>query len=352
MLGPYPTGIGIYSQHCAATLEQYFDCTVVSSFYKSSSQSHIQSPENIVIGASQSAAFKRILYLWRGFPKLEGLVYSPTHHGIIGHKQQIITILDLIPIQFKSQHRFQYYYFKYVLPMIMQSSLAVFTISESVKREIVSFYNYPRDKIHVIPCGLDINKYFPSSLEITDSKPYLLVIGAAYYHKNIHELLQIHKLWAKKYNLKIIGARGTYQRYLQDIIRQNCLDNVVEFMSYLSCDELLKTMQGCKALVYPSLCEGFGMPPLEVMACGRPVILSDIPVHKEICNDAPVYITPGKVVTWANAFSSLGDNLYVDDKIANGLKLVTRYTWQKSGEKLIAALLHVEPALVKSIKIP
>lgn len=350
MLGPSPTGIGVYSQKCAAVLEHYFNCTVISSYYKSTSLVNVQSPKNIAIGAPRGAALKRIFYSWRGFPKLEGLVYTPTHHGIIGRKKQVITILDLIPLRFPSQHRLQYYYFKFLLPKIMRNSLAVFTISESVKNEIIEYYKFPREKIYVVPCGLDQEKYFPVVDEKTDKKPYLLVVGAAYYHKNIQELLDHYLLWKNKYDLKIVGSRGAYREYLVNLVEQYQLQNSVEFTGYLSDTELVKTMQGCKALVYPSLCEGFGMPPLEVMACGRPVIISDLSVHKEVCADVPMYITPGNSESWAHAFYLLEDRLYLDNKIAEGLELVKRCTWQKSGEMLIDALLQVMPKLAESKK--
>jgi glycosyltransferase involved in cell wall biosynthesis len=349
MLGPFPTGIGVYGQKCAEASEQYFDCLVVSSYYKSRPIAHVESPQDIVIGFSRWAALKRILYLWRGFPKSKGLLYTPTHHGILGRKNQIITILDLIPLRFPAQHRFQYYYFKYLLPKIMWNCAAVFTISESVKKEIASFYRYPLDKIFVVPCGLDQEKYFQVKAENVNVKSYLLVVGAAYYHKNIQELIHHHGLWDKTYTLKIVGARGAYRDYLASLIEQYNIQNIVEFTGYLSDEDLVKTMQACKALVYPSLCEGFGMPPLEVMACGRPVIISDIPVHKEICSDAPIYITPGNKDSWVAAFSTLEDHVLIDVKISKGVALTKKFTWQKSGEILIETLLSIMPGLSKRI---
>lgn len=352
MLGPSPTGIGIYAQKCASALENYFECTVVSSHYGGTSRKRLQSPENIIIGAKRGAAFKRILYMWNGFPKVNGLVYTPTHHGMIGRTNQIITILDLIPLRFPSQHRSQYYYFKYLLPKIMRNSLAVFTISESVKSEIAEYYKFPLEKIYVVPCGLDHEKYCACKTAYVGEKPYLLVVGAAYYHKNIQELLQHHQLWAQKYNVKIVGSRGSYREFLQKTVEQLNLQKSVEFTGYLSDAELVRTMRECEALVYPSLCEGFGMPPLEVMACGRPVIISNLPVHKEICADVPLYVTPGNSESWVRAFSLLEDKPFLERTISAGLELVQRYTWKKSGEMLINSLLHVVPKLSESIKQP
>lgn len=347
MLGSSPTGIGVYAEHCARFLERHFACTVVSSQYIPGSQRHIQSPENIVIGASRRAPFKRIFYLWKGFPKVEGLVYTPTHHGIIGRGNQIITILDLIPLRFPSQHRFQYYYFKCLLPKIMRGCPAVFTISESVKKEINAYYNFPMEKIHVVPCGLDQEKYSPASSANHAERAYLLVVGAAYLHKNIHEILQNCELWRKHYSLKIVGSRGTYREYLRKLVVKYHLSDSVEFSGYLSDPMIVKLMQGCKALIYPSLCEGFGMPPLEVMACGRPVIVSNISVHKEIFADVPIYITPGNKKSWENAFTFLENKSLIDERIVKGLDLVKLYTWRRSGEILADTLGNIMAELDK-----
>ena len=283
--------------------------------------------------------------MWIGFPKLEGLVYTPTHHGLIGRKNQIITILDLIPLHFPSQHRFQYLYFKHLLPKIMHNSLAIFTISESVKKEIADYYKYPLKRIYVVPCGLEQEKFSPSSSAQCVNQPYILVVGAAYFHKNIHELIHNYRLWKNRYCLKIVGSRGQYRKYLEKLVFKYDLQAVVEFVSYLSDDDLLKLMQRCKALIYPSLCEGFGMPPLEVMACGRPAIVSDIPVHREIGQDVPIFVTLGNSESWAKAFYLLENKQFLEKRVAKGMELVKQFTWQRSGEILVNTLLQVDPRL-------
>uniref|UniRef100_UPI0025FFBB31 glycosyltransferase family 4 protein n=1 Tax=uncultured Thiodictyon sp. TaxID=1846217 RepID=UPI0025FFBB31 len=347
-----PGGGGIYSKKCTEAIERKINCSVVSSCYDTNSRHHVKCPDSIAIGASGGASLKRFFYLWKGFPKFEGVIYTPTHHGLLGRDNQIVTILDLIPLRFPSQYRFAYYYFKYLLPSIMKKSLAVFTISNSVKYEIAEYYKYPLEKIYVVPCGVDQEKFCPSATRRILNKPYLLVIGAASYHKNTHEIFINSDKWKAKYRLKIIGSplNGKYREYLQKVVEKYGLQEAVEFLGYLSDIEMIGLMQDCEALVYPSLCEGFGMPPLEVMACGRPVIVSDIPVHKELCGDVPIYITPGNQQSWGNAFSRLEDHLFIADRIAKGLNQIKPYTWQKSGEILIDTLLHLIPDLAEGVK--
>lgn len=346
MLGPSPTGLGVYAEHCARTIEVFFSNTVVSSSYKPRSTSkHIASPEDITIGASRIAAYKRLLFSLRWKPLSDELIYTPTHHGLFRHTNQIITILDLIPIHHPSQHKFQYFYFKFLLPIIINRSRAVFTLSETVKQEIIRYYRLPENKIFVVPCGIDNSLFITSRRLKNFSDDYLLVVGASYPHKNISDLLENWPSWKGLYKLKIASSRGSHKLFLQSLVDKFGLANDVEFLGYVTAEELVTLIQNCRALIFPSRCEGFGMPPLEAMACGRPVIVSDIAVHKEVMKDVPIYITPGSKESWKIAFSSLQNEQTVENKVQHGLELVKEYSWENSGLKLIQALQSVAPEL-------
>jgi glycosyltransferase involved in cell wall biosynthesis len=91
--------------------------------------------------------------------------------------------------------------------------------------------------------------------------------------------------------------------------------------------------------------EGFGRPALEAMAVGRPVILSDIPVHLETFAQAAIFVTPGRAETWAAAFAALGNATQIQERVARGIGIAQHFSWQRSGERLIEALLKMEPAL-------
>ena len=347
MLGAIPTGMGVYSQECARVVESYFDCTLVSPYNFTNSRNYISSPKDIAIGAKHGASLKRILYLWRAFPQVQGLIYTPTHHGVIRKGRQIITIHDLIPIHYPLQNIPQFFYFKLIMPKIIKAAIAVFTVSETSKLDIARYYAIPKSKIHVIPNGVNSIRFCPLPAARNREDDYLLVVGANYPHKNIHELLLNHESWAATYRLKIVGAQGAYSEKLRAMVITQKLAAVVDFIGYVTDEELVALYQGCSALVYPSLCEGFGIPPLEAMACGRPVIASDIPSLREIGLDVPIYIQPGVTTSWQSAFSQLNDSKAISAKITAGLELVKQYTWQRSGEILIESLLRLEPHLQK-----
>jgi glycosyltransferase involved in cell wall biosynthesis len=352
MISSVPTGLSIYAERCAKFIEHRIKSTIISSHYKACEESpHVVSPKKIGIANGPLAAYLRIIYSFLRKHSNNVLIYTPTHHGFFRHKNQIVTIHDLIPINYPSQHKFQYLYFKWFLPLIVNNAKAIFTVSETVKKEISNYYKIPNNKIFVVPCGIDTTIFNPIKIRASqENDDYLLVVGASYPHKNIVELFENWILWKGRYKVKIVSSRGSYKRHLLALVNKYELANDVVFFGCVSSIELVSLLQKCSALVYPSLFEGFGLPPLEAMACGRPVIVSDIEVHKEIMKNVPLYITPGDKESWRNAFNLLQDESIVRLKIEQGIKLVKEYSWAHSGEILLESLLNVEPELTKILK--
>lgn len=352
MLGSCPTGLGVYAERCASLLEQAFRVTLVASSYTSRYGSEvIPSPPSVAIGAGKFAAFKRIHYALMGFSKISGLIYTPTHHGVFLRSNQIVTVHDLISLHHPRQHPFQYFYFKYLLPGILRRCRAIFTISQNAKDDIVDYYGIAPENIHIVPNGFDLTVLMPPAKPVDTAKGYLLVVGASYRHKNIEELLENWEQWKGRYTVKIVSCRGKHRLHIESLVARYGLQSDVQFLGYVAGEDLVALYQNCAALVFPSLWEGFGRPPLEAMACGRPVIVSDIAVHKEIMRDVPLYITPGDSGSWQRAFALLQDDAAVVRRIDQGLKLVQEYSWERAGAKLMEALLKVEPELIKSRKI-
>ncbi len=342
MLGPKATGIGVYSQRCAECLDRYFNCTFITAFFNSKYQNQVMvSPEDIAIGSSPWSPFKRQFYR---FPITDkDIIYCPAHFGIPKAQTQIITVHDLIRIRYPSQNYWHYASFRFLLPKTLRECKAIFTVSETSKADICTHYNLDPQKVHVVPNSVDLEVFHPASYP--QQQDYLLIVGAAYPHKNIQELLINWPYWKGRYHLKITSARGNYKQQLRILVKKLNLEKDVTFLDFVNEDELVKLYQHCAALIYPSLWEGFGIPPLEAMACGRPVIASAIPVHQEILGEAAIYITPGIPETWEQAFNTLTTPSQVVEHVRVGLELVQKYSWENTCQHLVDSLLEVLPAL-------
>lgn len=342
-MGDKPTGLGIYAANCCANLPEKFDAKLIAN--KSTFPSlkiAYESPDDLTIGSGKLSALKRNIWLRRLKLRKNHLVYTPTHHGLSSHDDQIITIHDLICLRHPTQHIPQFLYFRFVLPQLLKKCRAVFTVSETSKIDINNQYNYPLKDIYVIPNGVDTKRFTASSAP--QREDFLLVVGARYPHKNLIEVLEQSSLWKDKYKLLVTSCSGKYRKAINAKINHLGLADNVIFYDYVSNEQLVELYQNCKALIYVSKWEGFGIPPLEALSCGARVIASDIPVLRETLDGAVEFITLGDKASWEAAFANINTALCPEQKkmIDN---LLVKYTWQNAEKKLYDALLNVEPSL-------
>lgn len=348
IIGEKPTGLGVYADNIlkemAAALEGSGELKVIgpSRFREKGYSLLIESPDDIVLGVGRRAAFARFLWLRRLRDFDDQLVYSPTHHGIKKARRQVITIHDLICFKYPWQHPLQYIYFKYFIPRILKSCEAVFTVSEISKKAIVESYGLNPSDVHIVPPGIDAKKYSSNNRVTHSGKPFILMVGARFEHKNVEEILHNADLWKNKYNLKITSCEGKYHKKISALIAQLGLDDAVELMGYVSNDRLKALYASCTAMVYPSKWEGFGIPPLEALASGVPVIASDIDAHREVLLDAAIFVSLGDKRSWQNAFSKLEEPGLLTDLLQKGRARVERFSWHNSGVALIQALEKTE----------
>ncbi len=350
MIGEKNTGLGVYALNCRRELKRLFYCKEILSNLKLKNidkNDLILSPSNIAIGSSHLASIRRLAYLTKiGRRKNLGFVYTPTQHGIIGYKNQVITIHDLICIHYPKQHKTQYWYFKYILPYIIKKCKAICTVSQTTKEEICKYYKVSKNFIYIIPNALNERNFVKSERD----RSYLLAVGAGYEHKNIHELIKFADCWKRKYKLKIVSASGSYEKYLRRLMIENDLADRVEIKGFVSKEELERLYENCTALLYPSLWEGFGIPPLEAMRYGKPVIVSDIKVFKEIFGDAVIYVDIGNRMSWEKVFHLLNKNEVREKLEENAREVLHKFNWKKNRIYMKNMLLELEPRLKYVLK--
>lgn len=237
------------------------------------------------------------------FQKGEALIVSTTHHGLPLLNNQIITVHDLRPYHYPDSF-LQKIYFNYLLPKALNRCQHVLTVSHNVKKQIVNCFGYPADKISVIYNAIDTSCFIPQ----VEKKPFLLAVGASWKHKNIDALLRVHDIWSHKYKLVIVCGQTDYVTQLKFYVMDNKLCDCVVFRHNVPFSELQLLYKEASALVYPSLDEGFGIPPIEAMACLTPVIVSNIAVFHEILGEAAIYVEHADKLSWESAMNKLPMN--------------------------------------------
>ena len=352
MLGSRPTGLGVYSENCVAKLADRFELSLIAG---NGALPHgdvlVRTPRSIAIGERKCAAIRRQLWMRSLRFSPDDLVYSPTHHGLPYQSGQIITVHDLVSLRFPTQHRTQYLFFRFVIPRLLKKCRAVFTVSYTTRQNIADTYGYPLNRIYVVPNGVDATVFKPTP-HAKSADPFLLMVGARYHHKNVDEVLDMAEFWKQDYRLVVASCGGNYRKKMEQKAANYGLAGQVEFKDYLPNEELLRLYQEASALLYPSLWEGFGIPPLEALACGTPVIASDIPVHKEVLGEAGWFVKLGNSQSWAEAFQSLASPAFVKERLAAGQALVSKLTWHHAADALEQALLCVEPRLEEIRQCP
>jgi glycosyltransferase involved in cell wall biosynthesis len=343
MLGDKPTGLGVYSLSCARIANKFKTSVIGRAPANVEVDTVVPSPESIGIGGGKLAAIKRQLWMRKLTFDRGALVYSPTHHGLPNQENQIITIHDMICLRFPMQHLPQFIFFRYFMPRLLNKCRAVFAVSETTRKDIIKTYNYPEGKVYVVPNSVDTSRFVPGQLDT--QAPYLLMVGAHYSHKNVDEVLHMCELWRHKYRLVVTSCGGKYRKSLDVLIDHLNISDCIEFHDYVADDELLRLYQGCTALVYPSKWEGFGIPPLEALACGRPVIASDIEIHREVLGDAALFVKLGNKTSWREVFLALEDEARIESIVKMGQIRLAHYSPQNSLKALEASLSAEEPKL-------
>lgn len=348
MLGARPTGLGVYAERCAKALSERFEISVVAGHgFVPDAPRLVSAPASVAIGASRGAAIKRAL--WARSVELPGarLLYSPTHHALPRAARQVITIHDLICLRFPQQHRMQYWYFRHLLPRVLKQCAAVFTVSETTRRDIAEHYKFPLERIHVVPNGVDAARFAPASSDVLPAAapPYLLMVGARYPHKNVQEVLSECAAWSDEYRLVVASCGGDYRKALESQAESLGLRDRIEFLDYVDDARLRQLYQGAAALLYPSFWEGFGIPPLEALASGTHVIAADIPVLREVLGDAAQFVQLGSSASWQAAFAGLKDACAGAARKRAAAAILETFTWERSAEALQSALLYVDATL-------
>ncbi len=352
----HPTGLGSYAMRIGEHVVDRYGATVLAPAYLSlpPHTDRIETPAHIAIAAAPKSQFARLrvlarrqLFHLRGPIGRDDFVYTPTHHGFFNTRQQIVTIHDLISLHYPENFPRQAQFFRKVMPRIIARSRAVFTVSEATRQEVIDFFRLEPERVFVV--SNMIEPRMPTApVSVPDNEEdYLLVVGCHLPHKNIEEILRVAPLWTPHYRLKIVGATGDYGRRIRALVNDMRLGSHVEFVPFVPDAELDRLYRSAAALLYPSLVEGFGLPPLEALTRGTRAIVSDIAVHREVMGEAATFVTLGDEASWESAFATLAAERGVPIDAAARAAVLDRYGTQAVTAQFDRALAAVAPDVAR-----
>ena len=235
-----------------------------------------------------------------------------------------------------------------VVPMSVREADFVCVDSENTRNELTTLLDVAPERAEVVYGGVD-QRFRPVTdemvLEATRLKyglsfPFIMYTGTIEPRKNLGRLLQAYTILRERkqirHRLVIAGGLGwLYQDVLRDI-DQLAVDQEVVFLGRVPDDDLPSLYSLCDLFVFPSLYEGFGLPPLEAMACGKPVVCSNTSSLPEVVGDAGVLVSPYDVDALANAIGELLDD--PDQRALLGRRAIEqsqRFTWEESARRTL-----------------
>lgn len=273
---------------------------------------------------------------YAGPPFLTQPLVTTIHDISFEHYPQFFTKRELL--QFRS-----------TIPYTARRADKILTVSDYSKRDLVETYHLPEDKIVVTYNGV-ATSFKPLSIPETGRQaaqkygvtgPYLLAVGNLQPRKNLVRLIAAYTRLRNarpeiKHQLLVVGKEAWLYDPILDFARRSRWADDILFSGYVPSSDLPMLYCGAEAMVYPSIFEGFGLPPLEAMACGTPVIVSDRSALPEIVGDAGIKVNPFDIEAIAAAMAGL----ILEPDVARwyglaGIKRAERFTWSNCATRTL-----------------
>ena len=274
------------------------------------------------------------------------IYFEPNYIPIdINAKKIVTTVHDFSFLLYPEWHpkdRINYFW-KTFYKQIYKSDL-ILTDSNFIKEEAKEFLRIDHDKIRTVYMGYDNTafKLYDRAEVLNFQKDkglpenFILFVGSIEPRKNIEKLLQAYiqlpEYVKKEFRLVLAGFSGWENKNIMNL--KDKMKKHVMFLGYLSVGELSVMYNSAKLFVYPSLYEGFGLPPVEAMACGCPVVVSNVASLPEVCGDAAYYVDPYNVESIAEGMYKVPtDNTLRKSLIEKGLERAKLFSWEKAAKE-------------------
>jgi glycosyltransferase involved in cell wall biosynthesis len=271
--------------------------------------------------------------------------------------RSVVTIHDCIHLMFPQYlpNRLAPYYARAAMWSATRTADRILTVSEASKHDILRFFHIAPERVEVIYNALDTRFSEPPDEEHMERvrqryqlhHPYILYVGNIKPHKNLERLIAAFGRVRQEGgpdDLRLIVIGDELSRYpaLRQAVHRHKLDKHVRFLGFQPAHTLIAFYRLARAFVFPSLYEGFGLPPLEAMACGTPVVTSNLSSLPEVAGGAAVLVDPYDIEAIADGIRrAISDEPLRADLIARGRARVHDFSWQVAARKTHAIYMGI-----------
>lgn len=330
------------------TLNPVFDIVVLTKAHRVEHFNKIAPKFTVIKSRYKEFGFGEQLGLaWQLYRLKPDLVhFGMVQQPVLYMGKSITTIHDLTTTRFRnpSKNRFIFWIkqqvYKWVIRVSLGKAAHVITPTEYVKDDVAKFAHINSRKITATYEAADIFDQKPEAIAELENKDFIMFNGRPLPHKNLRRLIKAFVKVQQKYPnllLVIIGKKDPSYRSYVSLVKELDLEGSVVFTDFVPDGQLRWAMEHTKAYIYPSLSEGFGLPGLEAMLYGAPLISSSATCLPEVYGDAAEYIDPYSEEDIAKKIMKiLASEKRQKELVAAGKKQVKKYSWHKMAEQTAA----------------
>lgn len=302
-----------------------------------------------------SGCHHRILWTNWYLPPLLQRRKIDVYHGVCNFElpirkvcRYVVTIHDLVPLFFPELvPKKHLLFFRLLMKRVAHTADIIITDSEHSKEDIIRHLSVPEKNIRVISLGYqqqyqriqDQQRISETLARYRIRQPYLLFVGVIEPKKNLERLVEAYALLQKgaaipkDFQLVIAGGEGWFSERLYQKVKDYELDQRIVFPGYIPEEHLPVLYSGAELFVFPSLYEGFGLPVLEAMSCGTPVVTSHVSSLPEIAGDAGFLVDPGDPEAIAQGITTvLSDELLRKQMRELGYRQAQKFSWERTAQ--------------------
>jgi glycosyltransferase involved in cell wall biosynthesis len=302
-------------------------------------------PGNLTPAQGKRGHLARLLWTQVQLPQIyqalqANLIFSPIPEAPIGSRcRSVVMVHDFIPLRFPQRWSPLTPYHRHYIPQVVRQAQHVICNSVATAEDVVRFCHVPAHKVTPIMLAYDAEQFRPLNLP---TRNYFLYLGRLDPYKNVQRLISAFATLPNGNDYELWLSGPPDPRYLPALLAQAehlGIRDRLKILGYVADTDLPKLINQAIALVFPSLWEGFGLPVLEAMACGTPVISSNLSALPEVTGDAAILVNPYDIGEIAAAMHSLASDSSLRTALRTaGLQRASQFSWAQTGQATAAVL--------------